>query len=189
LRPPKPFVQLPLTAGRTAMLVAVTVPELSCAPRAVTQTPCFKAVAVACCCLVYVVVDVVITVTGVVDALGDAPGAGLAALATVKPLALTAVTSPKAPPPKPRPPPGAPEGGVPLGRPEGRTPPGPPGAPPPPAGAQLPFTGALRATLVAVTDEVDEALVLAALRTATHSPMVTAALVAGTVCVIAVEDV
>jgi hypothetical protein len=136
--------------------------------------------------LVNVVADVVVTTTGDVVPLADAPGA-LPPLATVKLLPETAVILPNAPPPKPRPPPGAPDGGVPFGRPEGRIPPGPP--PPPPApGAQLPFTGALSVTLVAATVVAGEPPP-AALRTAAHCPTATSALVAGTVAVMAVVEV
>jgi hypothetical protein len=47
----------------------------------------------------------------------------------------------------------------------------------------------VRATLVAATGDVGAPLVVWALRTATHSPTVTSALVAGTVWVMAVVAV
>jgi hypothetical protein len=93
-----------LSAGVTAIVVAVTAPVLSLAPRAATHLPTARALALARWLVVYVVAAVVVTVTGWVVTVGVALGDPVAAgpvprpanvsAATVNPLPSKAVTRP-----------------------------------------------------------------------------------------------
>jgi hypothetical protein len=135
------------------MLRAATAPMLFGVPTAVMHWPTFSADGPAVTVLRYLVVALVVTVMLVpVLAAGFLP-------CTTKPLADTEVTLPLAPPNAPRPnAPPLPLGrarGLKLGRGEEVLPgrPNPP-VPNPPVPTQLPLTGALMVTLVAVTDLV-----------------------------------
>jgi hypothetical protein len=133
------------------MLRAATAPMLFAVPTAVMHWPTFSADGPAVTVLRYLVVALVVTVM-----LVSVPAAGFLPC-TTKPLADTAVTLPSAPPNAPRPnAPLLPLGrglGLKLGRGEEPAPPRP-NPPNPPAAVQLPLTGALMVTLVAVTDLV-----------------------------------
>ena len=155
-RPPNPVTQ-PFGPGwLILMLRAATAPMLFAVPTAVMHWPTLSADGPAVTVLRYLVAAVVVTVTLVV-----VPAAGFLPC-TTKPLADTEVTLPLAPPNPPRPKaPPLPLGrglGLKLGR--GEEPPcprpNPPNPPPPnpPAPVQLPLTGVLMVTLVAVTGVV-----------------------------------
>jgi hypothetical protein len=150
-------VTQPVGPGWLILMVrAATAPMLFGVPIAVMHWPTFSADGFAATVFRYLVVAEVVTVTLVVV---------LAARflpCTTKPLADTEVTLPLAPPKAPLPKaPLLPLGrgrGLKLGRgeePPGPPPPNPPNPPPnppnPPAPVQLPLTGALIVTLVAVT--------------------------------------
>jgi hypothetical protein len=169
------------------MLRAATAPMLFAAPTAVMHWPTFSADGPAVTVFRYVVVVVVVTVMLVfVPAVGFLP-------CTTKPLADTEVTFPFVPPKVPRPnAPRLPLGcglGLKLGR--GEEPLRPPPNPPPPNAppVQLPLTGALIVTLVAVTDRVAAPLAEGCPTTVTQLPTVTSFEVTVTVSVIGVVAV
>ena len=153
-RPAKPLTQ-PLGPGSLIlMLRAAMAPMLFAVPIAAMHWPTFSADGFAVTVLRYLLAALVITVTLVV-APAEPPARFLPC--TTKPLADTEVTLPLAPPKAPLP--NAPR--LPVGRGRGLKlgrgvapwpPPNPPNPPNPPAPMQLPLTGTLMVTLVAVTD-------------------------------------
>ena len=195
-RPPNALTQ-PLGPGwLILMLRAATAPMLFAVPTAVMHWPTFSADGPAVITLRYLVVAAVVTVM-----LAFVPAAGFLPC-TTKPLADTEITLPLAPPKPPKPPnpprPNAPP--VPLGRglglklgrgeevPAGL--PNPPGGRPnPPAPTQLPLTGALMVTLVAVTDRLAAVLAGGWPTTVTQLPTARSFDVTVTVSVIAVAAV
>jgi hypothetical protein len=171
------------------MLRAATAPMLFAAPTAVMHWPTFSADGPAVTVLRYLVVALVVTVM-----LVSVPAAGFLPC-TTKPLADTEVTLPLAPPNPPTPPrPNAPllplgrGRGLKLGR--GEEPPCPrPNPPNPPAPVQLPLTGALMVTLVAVTGLAAAPVAEGWPTTVTQLPTVTSFEVTVTVSVIGVVAV
>jgi len=181
-RPPK-LVTQPFGPGwLIRMLRAATAPMLLADPIAVMHWPTFSADGRAVTILRYLVAAVVVTVM-----LVSVPAAGFLPC-TTKPVADSEVTLPSAPPK----PPNAPR--LKLGRglgldpgrgekvPRGKTPPDPNAAVP----LQLPLTGVLMVTVVAVTDLVADPLVEGWPTTATQLPAVTSFDVTATVSVITV---
>ena len=177
------------------MLRAATAPMLFAVPTAVMHWPTFSADAPAVTVLRYLLAEVVITVTLVSVAVAE-PAVRLLA-STTKPLADTEVTLPSAPPKFPLPKaPRLPVGrgrALKLGRGEAPAPPppNPPNPPPPnpPAPVQLPLTGALMVTLVAVTDLAAAPAAEGVPTTVTQLPTVTSFDVTDTVSVIGVVAV
>jgi hypothetical protein len=183
--------------GRTEIVVAAIVPVSSALPSAVTQVPTFKAVGVAVTTWLYVVAAVVVTATSTV--LGEVDGDAEVrppferVLATTKPVPLIDRTLPTAPAPRRWP--------APVGAPLGRAPPEPkplPGLrlgrapkPPGPPAVQAPFTGWETTTVTAATSlvlgVVAAGSVGCAARASTHTPTVTAALLAASVFEILVD--
>jgi hypothetical protein len=156
------------------MLRAAIVPMLLAGPTAVMHWPTFSADGWAVTSLRYLVEAIVVTVT-----LASEPAAGFLPC-TTKPPADSEVTLPLAPPNAPL---------LPLGRGLGlKLGPGEkePRAPPNPAPAQLPLTGALMVTVVAVTDLLAPALAEGWPATVTQLPTETLLDVAATASVIAV---
>jgi hypothetical protein len=171
------------------MLLAATAPMLLAVPSAVMHWPTFSADGRTVTTFRYLVAAVVTTVV-----LVAAPAACPRFLpCTTKPLADSEVTLPLAPPPKPKAP-REPVGrglGVDPGRGEKvpRGPPNPDPEPNPDPALQLPFTGALTVTVVAVTDLVADPFEVGAPTTETQLPTVTSADVTVTVSVIGVVAV
>src|SRR4051794_12322956 len=186
------------------MVRAATAPMLFACPTAAMHSPTLNADDLAVTTLTYLVVAVVVTVTvtparapGLALAPGLAPTRG-ALPCTTKPLADSEVTLPLAPP---KPPPNAPR--LPLGRGRAlklglvvklpRGPPSPPPNPNPDPGSQLPLTGVLTVTVVAVTDRVADPLAAPPAGgwpiTVTQLPTVTSRDAAATSSVIAVAEV
>ena len=192
-RPPKPLTQ-PLGPGWLTLIDrAATAPMLLAVPIAVTHWPTFSADAVALTVLRYLLAELVMTVTLVVVAALE-PAVRLLAW-TTKPVAETESTLPFAPPKSPLPnAPWLPVGrglalklgrGAPLGRvPPNPPPPNPP--PNPPAPVQLPLTGALMVTVVAVTELAAAPVVEGLPITVTQLPTVTSFAVTDTVSMIGV---
>jgi hypothetical protein len=174
--PPKPAVQTPLTGSVTVMLVAVTDPLESVAPRAVAHRPTVAAADVAACSLVILVVASSVTVLLVVAAVVEPEPKSAEAMTIVEPD--TETTDPEATEPvRVVPPPAAPEGGVPppVGAPLGRVPPlaaplGRAPVPPPKPVVHELFTAWVTVAVVAVNEvAVVEPVVDVAV---THSPAV-----------------
>jgi hypothetical protein len=192
---------------------AVTAPVVSAGPTASAHLPTARSLAEAVVRWVKVVEDVRVTTT-----LDAAEVRGFFSL-MVTDDPLTAVTdpdaTPKFPPPKPAPPgrraPDPPAGKpspvpplvppLPAPPPRGKAPPAPPAPPTPPAPpnpvAQLPETGWVMVTVVAVTgspkarvvDDDEEELDVGLPKAEMHEPTVTSAAVADTVCSNVVVDV
>jgi hypothetical protein len=176
------------------MLLAAMAPMLLAVPSAVMHWPTFSADAWAVTTFRYLVEAVMLTVM-----LVPAPAWARSLPSTTKPLADSEVTLPFAPPN----PPNAPR--LPVGRGLGlkldpgrgeKVPRGPPNPPPPPppkpkpdAAVQLPLTGVLTVTVVAVTDLLADPLLAGVPTTETQLPTVTSLDVTATVSVIGVAAV